>query len=377
MSSFVIVANGFGDGPAQALRDYLVGLGADVVMVAHPLAREQGKRHVVTTYADGRATRSRTTWTPLGPPLSYATDALIPLRLPRVDAWFGFNPLACARGLVQRRIGRARQIVLWSVDFTPDRFGSGSPLTRLYDALDRLACTRADARVELSAAARAARDSRLGLEGANTPVHVVPMGAWLGRVPTTTPDAYARLRVAFLGHLTPRQGVSALLDAIALLRSRGSSVTLDVVGGGEQLAELERQAAALGVADAVRFHGFVPDHRAVESLLSEASVAVAPYVPSETSFTRFADPGKLKSYLAAGLPIILTEVPPNARELAERAGAELVAYSPDAIAGAIERALASPEVWSERRTRALDYARGFDWPVLLGDVLGKLGLRMG
>jgi hypothetical protein len=87
---------------------------------------------------------------PLRPPFSYAADPFVPLWPPRVDAWFGFNPLACARGLVARRLGRARRVVLWSVDFVPDRFGPGTPATRIYDRLDRLCCTRADARVELS-----------------------------------------------------------------------------------------------------------------------------------------------------------------------------------------------------------------------------------
>jgi len=98
--SFAIVANGFAEGPAQALRDYLIARGARVVMVSHPLTPEQGRRHVVTTYADGRAVRTRTKWTPLRPPVSFAADPVVPLNLPRVDAWFGFNPLACARGLV-------------------------------------------------------------------------------------------------------------------------------------------------------------------------------------------------------------------------------------------------------------------------------------
>jgi len=376
-SSVAIVANGFGDGPAQALRDYLIAHRARVVMVSHPLTPEQGRRHVVTTYADGRAVRTRTRWTPLRPPLSFAADPVVPLNLPRVDAWFGFNPLACARGLVQRRLGRAGKVVLWSVDFTPDRFGAGTPLTWLYDALDGLCCRHADARVELSAVARDARSSRLGLGRAHRPAHIVPMGTWLDRAPTVPPDGFAHRRVVFLGHLTQRQGVPALLDAFALLRARNSDIFLDVIGGGPQLPELMERASTLGLGDAVCFHGFLPNHRDVEQLLAEASMAVAPYVPSESSFTRYADPGKLKNYLGAGLPVILTDVPPNARELAQEAGAELVLYDAAAIAAAIENGLASPEEWRERRERALRYARRFDWPVLLGDLLDKLGVGVG
>ena len=48
-----IASNGFADGPAQALRDYLVAEGAEVVTIFHPLTPEQGTTHVVTTYAAG------------------------------------------------------------------------------------------------------------------------------------------------------------------------------------------------------------------------------------------------------------------------------------------------------------------------------------
>jgi glycosyltransferase involved in cell wall biosynthesis len=374
-SSFAIVANGFADGPAQALRDYLVGRGAKVVTVFHPLTREQGTMHVVAEYVAGEVVRTRDIRIPLRPPLSFAVDAFIPLRLPRVDIWFGFNPLACARGLAARRLGRAERVVLWSVDFVPDRFGRGTPLTNLYDRLDRRCCTNADVRVELSDAAREARDARHGLTGAEAPTHVVPMGAWLERVPTVPPDGYRRRAAVFLGHLVPRQGVTVLLDAIALLRGRGDEVTLEVIGGGEQESELREKAHMLGLDDAVRFHGFVTGMEGVERLLAAASVAVAPYAPSEASFTRWADPGKLKAYLAAGLPIVLTEVPPNAIELARDAGAEIVPYDAQAIADAIARALASPDDWRARRSAGLAYARRFNWPALLSGLTANLGLR--
>jgi glycosyltransferase involved in cell wall biosynthesis len=369
-----IVANGFADGPAQALRDYLVGRGDDVVVVLHPLTPEQGRTHRVERYSGGAHAGNRALRTPFRPPLSFATDGLVPFPLPRVDAWFGFNPLACARALVERRVGRAATVVLWSVDFAPDRFGAGTLLTRAYDRLDRLCCTRADARVELSAAARDARNRRHRLPPEGTPTHVVPMGAWLDRVPTVPPDGVHARRVAYLGHLVRRQGVDVLLDAMAIARDGGEPLGLDVIGTGPEEGALRRRAASLSLGERVRFHGFVGDHREVERRLAAASLAVAPYRPGEETFSRYADPGKLKAYLAAGLPIVLTDVPPNASELVREAGAQVVPFAAEAIASALLDGLASPERWQERRRAALAYVRRFDWPALLAPLLGGLDL---
>lgn len=360
--TFAVVSNGFADGPAQALRDHLVARGADVVTVFHPLTPEQGKTHVIGEYAGGRQVGERRIRLPLRPPSSFALDPFVPFLPPRVDVWFGFNPLACARGLAPRR---GRRVILWSVDFVPDRFGAGTLPTRIYDRLDRACCRRADARVELSAAARDGRNARHGLKGEAAYAHVVPMGAWLDRVPTTEPEGYANRRAVFLGHLVERQGVDVLLDALARCR-----VAADVIGTGPLEGELRDRAAALGVE--VAFHGYVADHREVERILSTAAVAVAPYRRSNDTFTRYADPGKLKAYAAAGLPIVMTDVPPNARELEAEAGADVVADEATALAAAIERALSSPESWRARRAAALAYARRFDWNVLLGDLLDEL-----
>jgi glycosyltransferase involved in cell wall biosynthesis len=364
-----IVSNGFADGPAQALRDYLVARDVRVVTIFHPLTPEQGTRHRITVYDNGMQVRERSVRLPLKPPASFALDPFVPLLPPHVDAWFGFNPLACARGLVARRQRRARQVVLWSVDFVPDRFGSATLPTRIYDRLDRLSCMRADARVELSETARSARDRRHDLPPGSAPAFVVPMGAWIDRVPTTPPDGFRRRRVVFLGHLVERQGVGTLLAALSTL----DDVAADVIGTGPLEQELREQAERVSLD--VTFHGYVADHREVEQLLSRSSVAVAPYAQTVETFTRYADPGKLKAYLAAGLPVVLTDVPPNARELESEAGAEVVADDPAALAAAIARALASPAAWQARRESALAYARRFDWNALLGNLLAELDLR--
>ena len=288
-----IVSNGFADGPAQALRDFLVGYGATVTTVFHPLVAEAGKRHEIARYREGGLVGGRTVTLPLGPPASFAFDSLVPWRMPEVDTWFGFNSLATTRGLRARGRGRARRVVHWCVDFVPDRFGRRSPVTTLYDTLDRRCCRRADLRIELSATARDARAARHRLTpAAAAPVEVVPMGAWVDRTPKVPEDAWRSRRVVFLGHLVERQGVRMLLDAMDVLQARSTPVTATVIGGGPLESELRAAAGSRGLSEQVEFLGFVEDHREVERVLAEASVAVAPYEPGADNFTRFADPGE-------------------------------------------------------------------------------------
>lgn len=63
-------------------------------------------------------------------------------------------------------------------------------------------------------------------------------------------------RLLFVGRLVERKGLTHLLDALASLRGR-RAVELDIVGDGPLREALERRAAELGLADLVRFRGFV------------------------------------------------------------------------------------------------------------------------
>jgi glycosyltransferase involved in cell wall biosynthesis len=376
-SSFVIVWNGFADGPAQALRDFLLTRRvSSVTTIVHPLLAEDPPVHEVRAWRCGELVSERSIRLPSRPPLSYLLDLLVPPWTSHADAWIGFNALATGRGVVARSLRRTDRVAYWCVDYVDARFGRG-PMTRAFEAVDGFCCHRADARFELSQAALDARTARhAGRLRALAPASVVPMGAWLDRVPSSSPDAHRRRRVVYLGHLVPRQGVGVLVDAMALLHRRGTGITADIVGGGPLADELRGRAHALGLDDVVTFLGFVEDHRAIERILADGSMAVAPYDTAVDSFTRFADPGKLKAYLAAGLPIVLTDVPPNAHALADAGAAVLTDFTAEAVAGAIERVLSSPAEWERRRTSALRVAREYDWPVVLSRALAALGLSV-
>lgn len=375
-SSFAILAHGAADSPpASGLRDFLLRNGAELTTIIHPLGPEHGNVHEIVEYRRDGTGRRRRLSIPSRPPYTFPLDVLVPPWPRRVDGWFAYNNLLAARGIAARRVGRADTVVYYAVDFVPDRFGAGSPMTRAYDRLDSWVCRHADHWVDLSQPALEGRALRHGLRPGidAAPAQVIPVGAWLDRIPQVSEEGWRARRVAFLGHLVPRQGVSKLVEAIAVLHRRGDDVGLDIAGHGPQEDELRTLAGNLGIADLVRFHGFISDHREVEAFLTGASVAAAPYETTEDSFTRFADPSKLKSYLAAGLPIVLTDVPHNARDLARHAGAEVADYSADAIADAIALCLSSPDGWAARRASALAYSKAFDWNTVLSGALESMG----
>lgn len=86
------------------------------------------------------------------------------------------------------------------------------------------------------------------------------------------------IRLVYLGRLSPRKGVDVAIDAIARLRARGTEAHLDLVGAvfpGYEWYErqLRRQASELGVAAAIRFHGF---HQSVWGHVAAGDIIVVP-----------------------------------------------------------------------------------------------------
>ncbi len=82
-------------------------------------------------------------------------------------------------------------------------------------------------------------------------------------------------RLLFVGRLNKQKGIELLLHALSRIEDR--SVTLDVVGDGEDRSSLEELSHALGIADRVRWHGAVPQP-ALADFYRGATALVVPSV---------------------------------------------------------------------------------------------------
>ena len=163
--------------------------------------------------------------------------------------------------------------------------------------------------------------------------------------------------VAYAGHLYPWKGVDVLLEALTAVTEADGLI----VGGHEREPDLARTrtlAERLGIAGRVTFAGRV-DPPEVQALLAGAAVLVLPNPDSAIS-TRFTSPLKLFEYMAAGRPIVASDLPAIREVLTPDVHAVLVAPgSAAALAAGIRRLLSDPELGarlgSAAATAVLDY----------------------
>jgi glycosyltransferase involved in cell wall biosynthesis len=140
--------------------------------------------------------------------------------------------------------------------------------------------------------------------------------------------------------LHPLADQATLLEALALIRARRGDVTLLVAGTGPLETELKAKARDLGLGDAVRFLGLVPNER-VAALVGAADLFVLSSVLEAT-------PTVALEALACGTPVVSTDNP-GGLELRGIFGEDVAVVSrqdPAALARAVLDGLAAP-----RRTR--------------------------
>ncbi len=211
------------------------------------------------------------------------------------------NPLACGawlaagprRGRQGPRTG-ARLAVWHHADIVRQR-----ALGRLVAPLVGACLARADG---ICVSSAALRDGARELAPHRDRVAVIPFGI--------DPRPFAAAPAGdgpllFVGRLVPYKGLDVLLEAMASL----PAARLLIVGTGPARPDLEARAAATDLAGRVRFLGAVADAE-LPVLLTRARALVLPSRDRSETFGL-----SLLEAMAAGVPVIASDLPTGVREL--------------------------------------------------------------
>jgi glycosyltransferase involved in cell wall biosynthesis len=150
--------------------------------------------------------------------------------------------------------------------------------------------------------------------------------------------------VLFVGLLAWWNDFPTVVDAFALVAARRPRAVLVFVGDGDEREAIEQRVQGHGIADRVRFVGFVDDRSLVAAYVAASRVCLSP----GDAALAIGRPMKLAEYLAAGRAVVGSDIPGIADMLAETGGGRTVPpHDPAAMADALCDMLADPVATDE------------------------------
>ena len=381
---FVVISHIFASGPAQALIEYLNSNDKfeDVLFIGHPLFYQPQIKEgsFLTLYKKGKIEKYIFTKNIKFPSIiSYIKDVYLSIwgvikTRQKWDIIICADCLNTFSGLILRFLKKAKKVIFYSVDYVPKRF-KNPLLNYIYHYLDKISVKFADQTWNLSPNMEIARKQLKGVETPPGKQVVVPMGIWHEKINKTSFNNINKNTLVFMGHLIEKQGVQIVIKSIPQIIKSIPDFKFLIIGTGDYLQNLIELTRNLKVEKYIEFTGYIENHNDMENLISRCSLAIAPYVEGniDENFTYYADSGKIKDYLGAGVPVILTNVPYNAIDIESNRCGIIVKYDENEIAKSVSELMKDENRLKIYRKNAIKYSKQFDWNLIFDRALKLLG----
>lgn len=288
----------------------------------------------------------------------------------RIDVYFGVDNLNAFSGIVLKKLGKVGKVIYYVIDYVPIRF-KNPILNKIYHFLDFYAVKNCDQTWNLSGEMARARLNDGLPEKYLAKQITVPIGCHPQKLKKVKLSPGEEKRMAFLGSLSQEQGIKLLIESMPLVVQKIPKIKLVVIGSGPLFKDLKKRVRELKIESFVEFKGFIKDNREVDKILASCHLGLAPYILEETSFKHFTDPGKIKTYLGAGLPVVMTNISHMARVVAKNGAGVVVSDNQEELASAIERIFSDEVFYQKLCQNARMLAQEYDWKKIFDKAFKK------
>lgn len=283
-----------------------------------------------------------------------------------------YDPLNFAAAYLLARMVHARKLVYCSADFAIKRF-ENRILNTIYHYLDDKAMFYSDETWSVSTRIVEFRRKKGLPDDRNRHIPNAPFFRSVNRKPFTSIDRYSIVVVSAIENTID---FNALIDALATCVKKYPLMKLHIVGSGSKIKDLKQYIKKRMLTSHVVFHG-VLSHDAMFTVLVGCGVGVALYHEADTfHFRYYSDPMKIRDYLAAGLPVVVSGNSALGYEIEKKKAGIHVSLKPHEIAKAVGTIISPKANHESMRKRSLALAKANDSDTILQARFSALGLNL-
>jgi glycosyltransferase involved in cell wall biosynthesis len=285
-----------------------------------------------------------------------------------VDVFIGAGNINVFAGLLLKLINKAKKTVYYVIDYASVRF-SNKTLNFLYHLLDAICARFSSGTWNYSSVMIKERSAKWHYAFPNQTV--VPNGIRIRNDIIVPLEKCNKHEIIYMGTLAGFQGVDTAIRALSGIRAVYADATFTVIGDGKDIIALKTLVQKLKLTKAVTFLGFIEDPREMESRIAKASIGVACYDTNHPLvFT--TEPGKVKRYLSCGIPVVMTDVSPIAKDIGNYSCGFIVSGDYKELMSTVINYFRNEKQMKTYRLHAFAYTKQFQWKVLFQKAFESL-----
>lgn len=280
--------------------------------------------------------------------------------LEKIDLFVGINNFDTLPAIFFKG-WKIKRIVYYGSDYADERFEN-----RLVNALYRLVEIVVIRFANLTVSnTKRAQKRRISMGLAKNRALVVPNGVDLSAVPKVKKQP--KYKFVFQGHLSDAHGIMSVLEVFKKLNKKYKKESLCIIGYGPNEGKVKKFIKNNKLQSRIYFLGRKSHQETLKVLKRDCLVGIASYSRDE-GWTKYASPLKVKEYLAAGLAVIISDVP-EISETIKKDDLGFVYKNKNELENAMEAFMRDKKLSSRYSKNASKFASQFDWEKMYKEKL--------
>jgi glycosyltransferase involved in cell wall biosynthesis len=295
--------------------------------------------------------------------IQYIFDSILTLFLTlkfcnnQVDYFIGLGNLNVFIGILLQKFKKVSKTVYYVIDYVPQRF-SNNYINYFYHYLDAVCAEKSTITWNYSQSMIEARNKK---HKKKFPHQIVVSNGIHIRRNLILPFNKINLnKFVYIGSLTENQGVQLIIQALKILILKNNKFILNIIGNGPYRSDLDELISKLKLNKYIKLWGRVEDPIEADKIIADAVLGFALYKP-ENQLVYTTEPGKVKRYLALGVPVFMTDTGLITQEIQQNKCGFSVKYNARYVASSVWNFLQNKAEIQQYRQNAIQYASKYIW----------------